>query len=157
MDLTGKAALVTGASRGIGRAIAVRLASAGAVVALLREGGRIITISSLVTRIVPPEIAYVMSKGALDVMTRALAVGLGSRGITVNAVAPGLTATDTFPHVRDNPEDHPEIAAATALGRIGQPGDIADVVAFLASHEARWITGQILDATGGQFLRPTAR
>jgi NAD(P)-dependent dehydrogenase (short-subunit alcohol dehydrogenase family) len=97
---------------------------------MLRAGGRIINISSLVTRIVPPEIGYVMSKGAIDVMTRALAACLGSREITVNAVAPGMTATDTFPELRDNPDGRPEVTATIALGRVGQPSDIADVVAF---------------------------
>jgi len=121
---------------------------------VLRDGGRIVTVSSLVTRTAPPEVGYVMSKGAVEAMTLSLARALGPRGITVNCVAPGLTATDTFPALRDDPDGHPEVAAATALGRPGQPEDIADVVAFLASHDGRWITGQTIEVSGGLMLGP---
>jgi NAD(P)-dependent dehydrogenase (short-subunit alcohol dehydrogenase family) len=79
---------------------------------------------------------------------------VGSRGITVNTVAPGLTETDLMAPLIQQSETRTNAATATALGRIGQPADIADVVAFLASHRARWITGQVLGATGGLFLRP---
>jgi 3-oxoacyl-[acyl-carrier protein] reductase len=120
---------------------------------LLTDGGRVIAISSPVTRTGPPEIAYAMSKGAIDVMVRGLANTLGSRGITVNAVAPGITATDIWADVPGGAEALAGSAAATALGRIGQPDDVADAVAFLASEDARWITGQVLDVTGGLLLR----
>jgi 3-oxoacyl-[acyl-carrier protein] reductase len=123
---------------------------------LLPDGGRVISISSPVTRIAPPEIAYAMSKGAVDVMTRSLASALGPRGITVNAVAPGITATDVWTDAPGGRETLAGAAATTALGRIGRPGDIADVVGFLASHDARWITGQVLDVTGGLRLRARA-
>jgi len=249
-DLTGKTALVTGASRGIGRAIARRLAADGALVAahyanneaaatetveairadggrafpvraelgadgdvdtlfagleaglsgqrldilvnnaatraaafieqatpkefdrmfavnvraplfiiqralpLLRDGGRIINISSSDTRVaLPLELAYAMTKGAINVMSMTLANALGARGITVNAVAPGPTDTDKTPFLRD-PEVQAATASATALGRIGQPADIADAVAFLASDDARWITGELLDVSGGIWLGP---
>lgn len=121
---------------------------------LIPDGGRIVAISSLVTRYAPPEIAYAMSKGAIDVMTRSLATTAGPRGITVNSVAPGLTDTDLMAPALAGSDRGERVAASTALGRIGRPDDIADVVAFLASERARWITGQIVDATGGQFLRP---
>jgi 3-oxoacyl-[acyl-carrier protein] reductase len=250
-DLTGKTALVTGASRGIGRAIAQRLAADGALVAvhygssetaametveairahagrafpvraelgvdgdvdtlfagleaglsgqlldilvnnaatraaafiekttpedfdqmfavnvraplfiiqralpLLRDGGRIVNISSSDTRVaLPMELAYAMTKGAINVMSQTLANALGARGITVNAVMPGPTDTDKTAFLRGNPEIEAATASATALGRIGQPADVADVVAFLASDDARWITGAILDATGGMWLGP---
>lgn len=251
-DLTGKTALVTGASRGIGRAIAQRLAADGALVAvhygsneaaatetvetiqanggrafvaraelgmdgdvdtlfagleeglsgqrldilvnnagtkagsgsieqttpeefdrvfavnvrasffiiqralpLLRDGGRIINISSADTRIaVTTELAYAMTKGAVNILSQTLANALGERGITVNTVAPGVTDTDMAAFLRDNPELLAATASAAALGRIGQPADIADVVAFLASHDARWITGHLVDATGGMLLGP---
>jgi NAD(P)-dependent dehydrogenase (short-subunit alcohol dehydrogenase family) len=249
-DLTGRTALVTGASRGIGRAIAQRLAADGALVAvhygsndaaaletvvaieqaggqafamraelgrpgdvdalfagltvglgeqpldilvnnaaigapgsidqttpelfervfavnvrapffiiqralpMLRDGGRIINISSSVTRVAMPEIAYAMTKGAVEVLGRTLANAVGARGITVNTVAPGVTETDMNAWMRDMPEAKAGVAGATALGRIGQPEDIADAVAFLASDEARWVTGHLLDATGGIFLGP---
>lgn len=120
----------------------------------LRDGGRIINLSSGVTRHAAPEIiAYSMTKGALDVFTMTLAKQLGARGITVNAVAPGVIDTDmNASWLRDDPKAQQRVARAAALGRHGQPEDVADVVAFLASPDARWITGQYLDATGGSGL-----
>nr|ABX71123.1 Lct40 [Streptomyces rishiriensis] len=121
------------------------------VLPLLSDGGRIVNISSSVTRIaVSHEIVYGMTKSALDTMARTLAHGLGARGITVNSVAAGVTDTDMIA-----PAPVPRraaVSAATAMGRIGQPADIADVVAFLASDDARWVTGHVLDATGGMCL-----
>ncbi|MBT2228098.1 SDR family NAD(P)-dependent oxidoreductase [Nonomuraea sp. NEAU-A123] len=125
-----------------------------AVLPLLRDGGRIINISSLSARIaLSTQIAYAMSKGAVEIMTRTLANNLGARGITVNAVAPGATDTNVN-GVLHAPETRAAITSGTALGRIGQPADIADAVAFLASDDARWITANVLDATGGMFLGP---
>ena len=81
-------------------------------------------------------------------MTRAFAADLGPRGITVNAVAPGATASENFK--RTVPEElQSQTIGNTALGRLGTPSDVADVVAFLASQDARWITGQVIDADGG--------
>ena len=81
-------------------------------------------------------------------MTRVWAVEFGPRGVTVNAVGPGLTETDV---VKENvPEEAKRaLIERTPLGRIGMPSDIADVVAFLTSPDARWITGQVLLASGG--------
>ena len=122
---------------------------------LLRDGGRIINISSADTRIaITNEIAYAMTKGAVNVLGLTLANALGERGITVNTVAPGVTDTEPNAWLHDNPEISATTASAAALGRIGQPADIADVVAFLASHDARWITGHLVDATGGMLLGP---
>ncbi|KFZ77962.1 short-chain dehydrogenase [Amycolatopsis sp. MJM2582] len=249
MELTGKTALVTGASRGIGRAIATRLAADGALVAvhyghddaaaretmaaiervggvafavraefgvdgdvdtlfagveqgltgrpldilvnnaaafagtldqvtpeefdrlfainvktpyfaikralpLLRDGGRIVNVSSAATRIAMPETAYAMTKGAVDVLGRNLAQRLGPRRITVNTVAPGVTETDMNSWIQDAPHLVEQSTAITALGRVGQPEDIADAIAFLVSEDARWITGQWLDVTGGLYLGP---
>ncbi|RSN43439.1 short-chain dehydrogenase [Amycolatopsis sp. WAC 04197] len=249
MELTGKTALVTGASRGIGRAIATRLAADGALVAvhyghddaaaretmaaiervggaafavraefgvdgdvdtlfagveqgltgrpldilvnnaaafagtldqvtpeefdrlfainvktpyfaikralpLLRDGGRIVNVSSAATRIAMPETAYAMTKGAVDVLGRNLAQRLGPRRITVNTVAPGVTETDMNSWIQDAPHLVEQSTAITALGRVGQPEDIADAIAFLVSEDARWITGQWLDVTGGLLLGP---
>jgi 3-oxoacyl-[acyl-carrier protein] reductase len=119
---------------------------------LLRDGGRIIAISTLNTAVPGPGIAlYCASKAALEQFTKVAARELGSRGITVNTVSPG--ATDTGLLRSSNPPQALEQATAlTALGRLGEPADIADVVAFLASPAARWITGQNIRATGGLIL-----
>jgi 3-oxoacyl-[acyl-carrier protein] reductase len=120
----------------------------------LRDGGRIINISSGVTRIAMPEIiAYAATKGALDTFTLNLAKELGQRSITVNSVAPGIIDTDiNASWLRGNPEAEARAASLAALGRIGQPEDVAGVVAFLASDDARWVTGRVIDATGGSGL-----
>lgn len=249
-DLAGKTALVTGASRGLGRAIAVRLAAAGALVAvhygsnaaaaqetveeieraggraftvearlgedgdldklfaglekglagrpldilvnnagvftgafedttaeefdhafavnvralffltqralpLLRDGGRVINMSSGVTRLAIPQVVYQMTKAAVDVLGRSLAALLGPRGITVNTVQPGVTDTDmNAGWLRGNPVTTAAVSGATALRRVGRPEDIAGTVVFLASDDARWVTGHAIDATGGYFLGP---
>jgi NAD(P)-dependent dehydrogenase (short-subunit alcohol dehydrogenase family) len=119
---------------------------------LLRDGGRIVNISSMGTRAAYPEMSvYAPAKAGLEALTLLLASDLGARGITVNAVLPGATATDMNTRARD-PDISRTIAQTIALGRVGQPEDIADIVAFLASHEGRWVTGQSIDATGGQRL-----
>jgi NAD(P)-dependent dehydrogenase (short-subunit alcohol dehydrogenase family) len=120
----------------------------------LRDGGRIINISSGATRIALTDIiAYAMTKGAVDAFTLTLAKALGGRGITVNAVAPGIIDTDmNAAWLRGNEEAEKAAADLSALGRVGRPEDVADVVAFLASDDARWVTGQIVDATGGSQL-----
>lgn len=119
---------------------------------LPRDGGRIVNISSSATRIALPATAYAMSKGALDVLGRDLANQLGPQGITVNTLAPGVTETDMNTWIRDAPHLVGRSTAITALGRVGQPENVADAVAFLVSHDARWITGHRLGATGGPHL-----
>ncbi len=253
-SLTGKTALVTGASRGIGRAIALRLASDGAVVAvhygsneaaaaatvadieaaggeafpvraelgvdgdidelfdglerglagrpldilvnnaaistfdatidatreqfdrefainvrapffiiqralpLIRDGGRIINISSGVTWFATPQIVYSMTKGALNVMGRTLALAVGERGITVNNVSPGVTDTDMNSWLHDSPEGSEAVKEIVALKRIGEAAEIADAVAFFAADDSRWVTGQTLDVNGGLWLgRPVVQ
>jgi 3-oxoacyl-[acyl-carrier protein] reductase len=120
----------------------------------LRDGGRIINISSGAARLAMPEIiAYGATKGALDTFTLNLAKELGSRGITANSVAPGVIDTDVNASwLRGNPEAEARAASLAALGRVGQPEDVADIVAFLASDDARWVTGRVIDATGGAGL-----
>ncbi|MEV6605438.1 SDR family oxidoreductase [Kutzneria sp. NPDC051319] len=120
----------------------------------LRDGGRIINVSSGLARVAMPEImAYGSTKGALDTFTLNLAKELGPRGITVNSVAPGIVDTDVNAGwLRGNPAAQAHAASLSALGRVGRPEDIADVVAFLASDDARWVTGRVLDATGGSAL-----
>ncbi|GAB2483454.1 SDR family oxidoreductase [Streptosporangium sandarakinum] len=122
---------------------------------LLCDGGRIITISSVATRMAnPAQTSFAMTKGAIETMSLTLANELGVRGITVNAVAPGATRTPANAAVFEAPGLAGFIAGSTALNRLGDAGDIADVVAFLASDAARWITGQVIDASGGLFLGP---
>ena len=248
MTLTGKTALVTGASRGIGRAIATRLARQGARVAVhygsnhtaakdtvaaieaaggqafavqaelgvpgdaealwaafdahadgldilvnnagilgaqaeiagvtregferlfavnstapffitqlalprLRDGGRIITIGTMLTRgmAMPSAIGYAMSKAALDVLTSTLAKQLGPRGITVNTVAPGVIDTDMH-QGRLVGEALAWLSSLSPLGRLGTPEDVADTVAFLASDDSRYMTGHHLDVSGGTLV-----
>lgn len=116
---------------------------------LLRDGGRIISISTLNTAAPAPGIAlYCASKAALEQFTKVAAYEFGRRGITVNTVSPGATDTDLL-RAGNSPESLARATALTALGRLGTPADIADVVAFLASPDARWITGQNIQATGG--------
>ncbi|MFJ8359228.1 SDR family oxidoreductase [Streptomyces sp. NPDC093984] len=120
----------------------------------LRDGGRVINISSGLSRTaaMPQQVAYAMTKGALDVFTRDLSKVLGRRGITVNSVAPGIIDTDNTAGLLHGTQDGAAWAASiSALGRVGTPADVADVVAFLASDAGRWVTGSWVDATGGSL------
>jgi NAD(P)-dependent dehydrogenase (short-subunit alcohol dehydrogenase family) len=121
---------------------------------LMRDGGRIINVSSGVTWFATPEIVYGMSKGALNVFTRSLAHSQGVRGITVNTVSPGITETDMNGWLSESADAQEKVASMIALGRHGQPADVGDAVAFFASEDARWITGQTLEVNGGLFLGP---
>ncbi|WP_216588922.1 SDR family oxidoreductase [Streptomyces brasiliscabiei] len=115
------------------------------------DGGRIINITSGLTRFAnPDEIAYAMTKGAVDQLALHFAKHLGPRNITVNSVAPGITRNDN--PVFGIPEAVEQMAQLSAFQRVGEPEDVADVVAFLATDEARWITGSFVDATGGTLL-----
>ncbi|ONI87639.1 short-chain dehydrogenase [Saccharothrix sp. ALI-22-I] len=118
----------------------------------MRDGGRIVFMSSGVTKVAFPMMtAYAASKGAIEVLSLTLAQTLGSRGITVNTVSPGTIETDIHPWLAD-PELKKGAAAYSVFNRVGQPDDVAGVVAFLASDDSRWVTGQNIDASGGSGL-----
>ena len=124
------------------------LIASEAVKCFPETGGRIINLSSVLANAVTPNAAvYGASKAAIEALTRYWALELGPRNITVNAVAPGLTDTDMASGLP--PEAQKAVAARTPLGRLGRPEEIADAVAFLASDEARWVTGHVLTASGG--------
>jgi 3-oxoacyl-[acyl-carrier protein] reductase len=116
--------------------------------------GRIINISSDASKGASPPISvgYGMSKAALVAFTLSLAADLGKRQITANMIAPGATETEMNAHMFEDPEVRRSVASMTALGRIGTPADIANVVALLASAESGWITGQYIVASGGLRL-----
>lgn len=117
------------------------------------DGGRVVNISSMVgLAAYPGSIAYAMTKAAVNSFTASLAAELGPRGITVNAVAPGATDTDFIAALMAQPDLVQFYANRAALRRIGRPEDIASVVTFLASPEGGWITGQVLQASGGMHL-----
>jgi 3-oxoacyl-[acyl-carrier protein] reductase len=115
------------------------------------NGGSIINISSVVSRLAPPQNAiYVATKSAVDGMTRSLAKELGPRNIRVNAINPGLVETEgTHAGSIIGSEFERQAVQQTPLGRVGQPADIAAVAVFLASDDARWLTGENLFASGG--------
>lgn len=125
-----------------------------ALLPLIADGGRILNVSTGLTRFALPGFAaYAAMKGAVEVLTRYLAKELGPRGIAVNVLAPGAIETDFGGGaVRDNRQMNAFIAAQTALGRVGLPDDIGNVVAALLSDDAGWINAQRIEASGGMFL-----
>ncbi|WP_165984163.1 SDR family oxidoreductase [Streptomyces sp. YIM 98790] len=120
-------------------------------VGIMPDGGRIVNISSGLTRFAnPQEVAYSMTKGAVEQISLHYARHLGPRNITINSVAPGIT--DNGSAVFDDPEAVRQIAEFSAFKRVGRTADVADIVAFLVSDDARWITGAFVDASGGSLL-----
>jgi 3-oxoacyl-[acyl-carrier protein] reductase len=114
----------------------------------LADGGSIINFSSTTTRVMMPTYStYVATKGAVEQLTRVFAKEIGPRGINVNAVLPGPTNTELFTKGKSQ-ELIGRLASLNAFNRIGEPEDIAKVVAFLASDEAKWISGQTIGVNG---------
>ncbi len=127
------------------------LASKSALPLFPESGGSIVNISSVVSALAPPTAAvYASSKAAVDAITKSLAKELGARGIRVNAINPGVIRTEglTSAGIADSPLEA-QLASMSALGRVGLPDDVALPAVFLASDDARYITGETLFVSGG--------
>jgi NAD(P)-dependent dehydrogenase (short-subunit alcohol dehydrogenase family) len=119
----------------------------------LANDARVLFTSSIVAKTVfPGATAYALTKGAIDTMTRYLAAELGERGIRVNAIAPGAIDTDMAVGFIGTDEGKEHVKSLQALKRIGQPDDIANVAGFLAGPDSSWVTGQVIDVSGGSRL-----
>lgn len=119
----------------------------------LREGGRVVNISSATVRIGFEDAApYVCAKAAFEAFSRLLAKGLGSRGITVNAIGMGRTAGGSNDEYYSDPEKVKQISGVTAMRRVGTEDDVVGVVMAVISPDGGWITGQTIDATGGFMI-----
>ncbi len=129
------------------------LTTQAAVAQFSPKGGSVINISSVAAGGVPTASVYSATKGAVDSITAALAQELGAKGIRVNSLSPGMIETEGV-HTAGflGTDFHKEIVAKTPLGRIGQPGDIATIAAFLASDDSTWVNGQAIHASGGNRL-----
>ncbi|MFJ4833767.1 SDR family NAD(P)-dependent oxidoreductase [Streptomyces sp. NPDC088747] len=125
-----------------------------ALVPVLADGGRIINVSSSLSRHTSAGTSvYSASKAAVEVLSRTLAVELGTRDIRVNSLAPGPTATDfNGGAMRDDAQMREGLSTQTALGRVGEPQEIGDAIAALASEDLRWVTAQRLEVSGGALL-----
>lgn len=121
---------------------------------VLKNGGRILNVSSGLTRMaIPGFSAYAMMKAALETLSVYMAKELGVRGITVNTLAPGAIETDFGGgYVRDTPEVNEQLAAMTALGRVGLPDDVGGAVAAILDDDAGWINAQRIEVSGGQGI-----
>jgi 3-oxoacyl-[acyl-carrier protein] reductase len=119
----------------------------------LAEGGRVLFLSSVVAdNHFPGATAYAITKGAIDTLTRYLAGELGERGIRVNAIAPGAIDTDMAIDFIGTDEGKEAAKSMQALKRIGEPDDIAGVAGFLAGPDSGWVTGQVIEVSGGTRL-----
>ncbi|MFD0417674.1 SDR family NAD(P)-dependent oxidoreductase [Streptomyces sp. NPDC127108] len=125
-----------------------------ALVPHLADGGRIVNVSTSLTRHVSPGTSvYAASKAAVEAFSLSLAEELGPRGIRVNSVAPGPSATDfNGGAMRDDPALRDALAQQTALGRVGSPDEIGDAIAALVSPDMRWVTAERLEVSGGALL-----
>lgn len=117
-------------------------------------GGSVVAVSSTVADFpMPFNAGYSVGKAGVDQLVRVAADELGAAGVRVNAVRPGLTATDSTARMVSNPELTGRFLEQVPLGRIGEPGDIAAAIRYLAGPESSWVTGQILTVDGGHTLR----
>lgn len=125
-----------------------------ALLPLLADGGRIVNFSTGLTRFAyPGYAAYAAAKAAVETLTVYMAKEFGARGITANVVAPGAIATDFGGGaVRDNPDINRQLAAITALGRVGEADDIGPMVASLLGDANRWVNAQRIEVSGGQAI-----
>jgi len=125
-----------------------------ALAPLLAQGGRVINVSTSLTRHTSPATSvYSASKAAVEALSRTLAAELGPRGIRVNSIAPGPTATDfNGGAMRDDAETRRSLAGQTALGRVGEPEEIGAAIAALASEDLRWVTAERVEVSGGALL-----
>ncbi|WP_327254888.1 SDR family oxidoreductase [Streptomyces sp. NBC_01244] len=118
----------------------------------LRDGGRIVNVTGTPDIALPAILATIMAKGAVNALTVSLAAELAPRNITVNSVGPGIVETDLNAAWLADPAARAHAASRSVFDRIGTPQEVADVVAFLASPDSRWVTGQHLAVTGGLQL-----
>jgi NAD(P)-dependent dehydrogenase (short-subunit alcohol dehydrogenase family) len=117
----------------------------------LAPGAAIINLTSATTRVATPGVApYAAFKGALEVLTRYMAREFGAQGIRANAVSPGAIRTELGGGL--TPEFETNLANQTALGRVGEPDDVGEVIATLLSHESRWINAQSIEVGGGYMI-----
>ena len=123
------------------------------LVSVLADDATVLFTSSIVAKtVVGGATVYALTKGAIDTLTRYLAAELGERGIRVNAIAPGAIETDMAAGFIGTEEGKSQVSAMQALKRIGQTEDIARVAGFLAGPDSGWVTGQVIDASGGSRL-----
>ena len=118
------------------------------------DGSRVILLSTslcAVSSIMPHYLLYTMTKGAIEQMTRVLAKDLGRKGIRVNAVSPGPTGTDLF-YKGKSEELLKTLAGVSPMNKLGEPDELADVMAFLSSNDSRWVNGQIIRVNGGMTV-----
>jgi 3-oxoacyl-[acyl-carrier protein] reductase len=119
----------------------------------LRDQGRVVNIGSISGKVAQAFAAgYAMSKRALQSLTFSTATQVAKRGITCNLIAPGAVATDFIAKLRERPGFDEGIASNTPMGRLGEPDDIAGAVLMLCREEARWVTGNVIEAAGGSAL-----